>query len=148
MPMGGKRPGAGRPKGSQNKATLDKQKSDEEIRQKAAALGVMPATILLDIARFHYQKALVLRRRKPRDEKLKAEVKTELRQEHALAIDAANKAAQFYHSKLASLQSNVNLEGRITLEDLVMQSFQPAANSNAPGLLIDGTVEEKDGTSE
>jgi hypothetical protein len=131
--------GPGRPKGSVNKATKD-------IREKAAKTGVMPVDILLDIARFHYQKALKLRHSRPRKTEDRERVALELKAEHALAADAANKAAPFYHPKLATLQSNVNLTGRLTLEDLVRQSIPAPANSNAP--LIDADVEETDAAAE
>jgi hypothetical protein len=40
--LGGKRPGAGRPKGSRNKAT-------EEARKKAAEIGVTPLEYMLGV---------------------------------------------------------------------------------------------------
>jgi hypothetical protein len=44
MAQGGKRPGAGRPKGARNKAT-------EEARQKAAKEGEMPLAYMLKVMR-------------------------------------------------------------------------------------------------
>lgn len=57
---------------------------------------------------------------------------------------AANASAPYVHPKLATLQSNVNLTGRLTLGDLVRMSMPQAAND--PEGLIDVTpnaIEEK-----
>jgi hypothetical protein len=55
---------------------------------------------------------------------------------------AAQTAAPYLHPRLATLQSNVNLTGRLTLEALVEQSMAlpPPANENAA---LAAPVEEK-----
>lgn len=50
MPRGGKRPGAGRKKGSQTKRT----RKTNAIAQQAAGEGVLPLTVLLEAMRSHY----------------------------------------------------------------------------------------------
>ena len=51
---------------------------------------------------------------------------------------AAKEAAPYIHPKLATLQSNVNLTGRLTLEALVTNSLE-SANSNVVAGLVDIT---------
>lgn len=48
MPRGGKRPGAGRPKGA-------RQKVSRAAREKAAASGVMPLEVILEAMRADYE---------------------------------------------------------------------------------------------
>lgn len=99
----------------------------------------MPVDILLDVARYHHDKALAARNKKPGkiegtaliDPAAVIDIQTEIRTEHAMAVNAADKAAPYYHPKLATLQSNVNLTGRLTLEQLVEQSMPLPANQNA-----------------
>lgn len=55
---------------------------------------------------------------------------------------SAKEAAPYIHPRLATLQSNVNLTGRLTLEALVMQSLPQPANGNAT-LAIEGEVGEQ-----
>lgn len=106
----------------------------------------MPVDILLDIARYHHDKALAARRKKPGkikgtaliDPSAVIDIQTEIRTEHAMAVNAADKAAPYYHPKLATLQSNVNLTGRLTLEQLVEASLPTPANSNEAVKLIEG----------
>lgn len=50
---------------------------------------------------------------------------------------AAGAAAPYIHPRLATLQSNVSLSGKLTLEALVQQSMPLPANANVP--LIDVT---------
>lgn len=102
----------------------------------------MPVDIILDIARYHYEKAIRLRNSRPRGEKNKERMALDLKAEHALALDAATKAAPFYHPKLATLQSNINLDGRITLEDLVTASLPAPANNNDTVEEITESVDE------
>ncbi len=51
---------------------------------------------------------------------------------------AAQTAAPYIHPKLATLQSNVNLTGRLTLAELVEASLPTPANSNDAVKLIEG----------
>lgn len=128
--QGGARPGAGRKKGSTNRI-------DRVIKQRALVSGYLPLEMLLDISRYHHARALKLRDEKPTKARTKAAIQADLRIEHSLVQAAADKAAPYLHPRLATLQSNVNLTGRLTLEELVTQSIPAPANSNA--------VEEKDG---
>jgi hypothetical protein len=136
---GGKREGAGRKPGIPNKATIERQK-------KAAKTGLMPVDILLDIARYHHNKALKARAKRPAkapgtaiiDPQSVSDIENEIRTEHAMAVTAADKVAPYYHPKLATLQSNVNLTGRLTLEQLVEASLPTPANSNVVAKLIEG----------
>ncbi len=128
MPRGGARPGAGRKPNIPNKTKLTKI-------VKAKATGVMPATVMLENMRLHYAIAEAEKRRGA-----KADLNL-MASELGKAHEAAKDVAPYYHSKLATLQSNVNLTGRLTLEDLVMQSLPSPANSNAP--LIEGPIEDK-----
>lgn len=145
MPAGsapGERRG-GRKKGTLNRAT-------KKIREKAAKTGLMPVDILLDIARYHHDKAIKARGKRPAktpgtaivDPKSISDIENEIRTEHAMAVSAADKVAPYYHPKLATLQSNVNLTGRLTLDQLVTETMklhhERAANSNEAG------VDEKD----
>lgn len=130
MPRGGKRAGAGRPAGVPNTATLARQK-------RVAATGVVPIDVMLDDMRYHHALALAELRKtgKSRDH---AKISSEL----LAAREAARDVAPYIHPKLATLQSNVNLTGRLTLEDLVGLSMPAPANANAAGLVIEGGVKE------
>lgn len=116
---GGARPGAGRKKGVPNKNPRKKVEAK-------AIIGPMPADIMLDLARYHFARSLELRKVSGpnRDE-------SEIRIENSLTLAAADKVASYYHPKLATLQSNVNLTGRLTLAELVEASLPTPANSNA-----------------
>ena len=58
---------------------------------------------------------------------------------------AANAAAPYIHPKLATLQSNVNLTGRLTLEALVNESIKASlpANDDEAMKLIEGEATER-----
>lgn len=89
---------------------------------------------MLHAMRFHYDRHLTEQRKTKsrRDDSL---VTGELSTAHGYARDVA----PYYHPKLATLQSNVNLTGRLTLEQLVEASLPLPANQNATA-----PVEEKD----
>lgn len=93
----------------------------------------MPADVMLHAMRFHYDRHLSEQRKakKLRDDSV---VTTELNTAHGYARDVA----PYYHPKLATLQSNVNLTGRLTLEQLVEASLPTPANSNEAVKLIEG----------
>lgn len=128
MPRGGARPGAGRKPNIPNKTKLTKI-------VKAKASGVMPDTVMLENMRFHYAIAEAEKRRGA-----KGDINM-IAAELSKAHEAAKDVAPYYHAKLATLSSNVNLTGRITLEDLVEQSFPQPANENAA--LIEGPNVDK-----
>lgn len=140
---GGRRPGAGRKKGTRNKVN--------HLRvEKAKQSGALPGDILLDIARYHYINGIGLRdelkkvqaqAKKPKTPEEKQEhvdtmrgIEAEIRAEHAMAVTAGEKAAPYYHSKLATIPPN-QLPNAHTLRDLIEESFrlgqEQAANSNA-----------------
>lgn len=56
--------------------------------------------------------------------------------------EMARSAAPYIHPKLATLQSNVNLTGRLTLEALVQASIPSPANSNEAAQLIEGEARD------
>lgn len=58
---------------------------------------------------------------------------------------AASQAAPYIHPKLATLQSNVNLTGRLTLEALVNESIKASlpANDDEAAKVIEGEVAER-----
>jgi len=137
MPSGSK-PGerrGGRKKGTPNRASIYRQ-------QKAAESGPMPTDVMLDAMRHHYTLVLEERQKSRPDRKLVAA-------ELALAHGYARDAAPYYHPKLATLHSNVNLTGRLTLEQLIIASMPQmlGANEDGPdGPIIEGEiVENKDG---
>ncbi len=100
----------GRQKGSLNKAT----KAVREASARAANAGLMPLEYMLKVMR---------------NPKIPAPRRDW----------ASQTAAPYIHPKLATLQSNVNLTGRLTLAELVEASLPAAANSNVPA-----TLDEKD----
>lgn len=149
MAQRGSAPGERR--GGRQKGTLNK--TLKKIRAKPVKPGLMPVDILLDIARYHHGRALDLRESqarviegKPAEDLditvIAGSIEVEIRSEHAMAASAADKVAPYYHPKLATLQSNVNLTGRLTLEQLVEQSMPLPANSNAVAKLIEGDVDK------
>lgn len=62
----------------------------------------------------------------------------------AAAVGAAEKAAPYIHPRLATLQSNVNLTGRLTLGELVRMSLPSPAANDEVGQLLDITPERVD----
>lgn len=94
--------------------------------------GIMPAEIMLQVARFWYGRfAKEANKTAGQDpEKLK---------DYAIqARGAASDAAPYFHPRLATLQSNVNLTGRLTLEALVSESLklaEAAANDAVPEMI-------------
>lgn len=96
MAHGGKRDGAGRPLGSPNKATKERQ-------AKVAAEGETPLDVMIAAMRYHHAAALdLMALNEPTDEQ-----KLELRAELNLAGAFAADAAPYVHPKLANVQSNV-----------------------------------------
>lgn len=99
--MGGRQPGAGRPKGSLGKRT-------QELIAKAAEQGITPLEVLLDGMRHYYNLAItdplgfVI---DPADKSGKI-----LHTYRSMAKDYAVAAAPYIHPKLASLQANVKVQ--------------------------------------
>lgn len=129
MGWGGPRPNSGRkPKGSNRTGTKRLAKIDA---------GIMPADVMLKVMRFHYGR---FEREAAKPSKTRDEAQLALYADKAR--QAASDVAPYYHPKLATLQSNVNLTGRLTLEALVMQSITSPANANEAAKLIEGEAED------
>jgi hypothetical protein len=117
MAKGGPRPGSGRPR-SPNKASVARLKY-------AAETGVLPCDVMLDAMRHHYQ--IVLDER-AKGQKAKA---SKIASEFSIAHGYARDAAPYYHSRLATLQTQMNVSGTLTLSQLLDQAIPSPANSNA-----------------
>ena len=102
MPRGGKRPGAGRPKGSKNRLT----KKRLELAQKAAHEGVTPLEVQLETMREIWDKAT--KRGKIVDLALARE-----------ACEIARMAAPFVHPKLNAVDHTGDMTMRH--EDLLRE---------------------------
>lgn len=100
--VGGKRPGAGRPKGSQNRRT----KALKEIADKAVAAGVTPLEVMLDNMRFAMAEAANAQQRYEAavDPKERKEARGQVLGYRGFAQDAAKEAAPFVHPKLAAVE--------------------------------------------
>lgn len=92
MTRGGKRTGAGRPKGAATRKT-------KEIADRASAEGVTPLEVMLKAMREHYDK-----------------------QEYDAAAGIAKDAAPYMHAKLASIQHSGPRGGPIQTVDLTNAS--------------------------
>lgn len=102
MPVGGARPGAGRPKGSKQKVTA-------QAREAAMETGLLPHEWLLKVSRGEpiEQKRWVIVYDKNGKEKSRELVTDEVYADFPTRIDAAKAAAPFYAPKLAVQQVNV-----------------------------------------
>ena len=98
---GGKRPGAGRPKGSKNTKT-------REIADKAAAEGITPLEVMLTRMRALWAKT---------DEASKDQ-----------AVEIAYRAAPYMHPRLQSVESQNTVDGELTIE---IVKFAPDEGSTA-----------------
>lgn len=137
MPVGGARPGAGRPKGSINR-------NAKTLRVKAEKTGDLPADILLDVARYHHKRALELRASRMGPALATLDMQNEIRVEHAMAVSAADKAAGFYHPRLSPLPGDRPIiPGATTLEAMLLALTDLAANDDRllEGPVIDGKAD-------
>ena len=96
MPVGGARPGAGRPKGSTQKITT-------KAREEAMKTGLLPHEWLLKVARgepilHKYYRTTVDRRGKEAKELVEEEVYADF----ATRVDAAKAAAPYFAPKLSA----------------------------------------------
>ncbi|MEC9266722.1 MAG: hypothetical protein VX464_11735 [Pseudomonadota bacterium] len=96
MARGGKRPGAGRPKGSTNPVT-EKRK---EAAERALEDGVTPLEVMLDNMRWAHEKAA------ESDDSTEA-----LKGYRAAACEWAKAAAPYVHPKLANIDHNHGGQG-------------------------------------
>lgn len=102
MPVGGARPGAGRPKGSKQKVTA-------QARAAAMETGLLPHEWLLKVARGEpiEHTRVVIQYDKNGKEKSRELVTEEVYADFPTRIDAAKAAAPYYAPKLAIQQVNV-----------------------------------------
>lgn len=102
--FGGAQPGAGRPKGMQNKKTT-------ELLERVAAEGIMPIDVFLNDMRYFYN----LGENKMRIAEQESDVKKQAKHVRAalelkdIARDCARDAAPYLHPKLASLQGKIEV---------------------------------------
>ena len=135
---GGVRRGAGRPLGS----------PDKKKRPSKPKSSLLPADILLDIAQYHHQRAIELRASIGDRKALSTlDLQAEIRTEHAMAGNAADKAASFYHPKLAALAAMRPPDPTATsLEQMILGMTSLPANQNvdppAETPLIEGSLAE------
>lgn len=110
---------------------------------RTARMDILPANVMLNNMRRVYGLALSEEARQlrlPVAQRNLADANQLFNVAQTYAVDAA----PYYHPKLATLQSNVNIEGRMTLEMLVTASIQPTlvANQNADVKLLEGEASE------
>jgi len=109
MALGGARPGAGRPPGSQNKKT-------KEILEIAARDGITPLEVMIDNMRWFYKESLKSRQlletldryadqneTSEIDKEARAETKSDTYSLMLKAQDCAKDAAQYIHPRLATV---------------------------------------------
>ena len=90
MKHGGKRLGAGRPKGSRNRASARRE-------QFVALSGRTPIEVMIAVMRYNFDAAEYERSQPTPNQK-------EINAAHARALDAAYRAAQFVHPKLSAVE--------------------------------------------
>jgi hypothetical protein len=94
---GGKRPRSGRPKGSPNKATAERQAA-------VAASGIMPLAIMVESARWAHAQAIQLTEQLAEAEPSQsAELFREMMHFRQLAVQWAAMAAPYVHPRLAAV---------------------------------------------
>lgn len=91
MPTGGKRAGAGRPKGAATEAT----KRRAELAQRALERGITPLEVMIENMEFARNQALAARKVE--------DAKTEVSY-RSLAQTAAKDAAPYVHPRLANIE--------------------------------------------
>lgn len=105
--------------------------------------GIMPAETMLKVMRYwagRFDRAIVKRPTKAE----KAAHETLIASYSERTMSAAARAAPYYHPTLATLQSNVNLTGRLTLEQLITQSMSKMLSANEDtGPMIEGEIVEE-----
>jgi hypothetical protein len=112
MGRGGKRVGAGRPKGARNKATLEREQRSTEILERAKQAGLTPLEYLLE------------RMRDPEEDK-------------KVRLLCAKEAAPYIHPRLASIQHGGQLDLRNVTDGDLAAEFESLAR--AAGLAVAGS---------
>ena len=105
MKNGGKRLGAGRPKGSRNRASARRE-------QFIALSGRTPVDVMISIMRYNFDAAEYERSQPTPNQK-------EINAAHARALDAAYRAAQFVHPKLSAVEHSPRFDwSKLTIEEI------------------------------
>lgn len=132
----GAKPGqrfGGRAKGTRNHASIARER---EVKES----GATPLDVMIEDMRWHHSLALTEQAKGAKaDKKL-------VTQELAAARDAAKDAAPYVHPKLATLRTDMNLTGTLTLDLLVRAAL--ALNNDAGAALLDITPNEEGGGEE
>lgn len=102
---GGKRPGAGRKKGSVTKATVYRQ----EMLAKAAAEGISPLEVMMTAMREAWEAG-----------------------DKEKAVQVAEKAAPYIHAKLAAVQHSGDADNPIHSKSVIEQRIVDASHANYP----------------
>jgi hypothetical protein len=111
-PVGGARRGAGRPKGSASKKTI-------EIANRAAKEGITPLEVMVNIMREAYAG-----------------------KDYEKALDAATKCAPYLHSKLSSVDFKATIKkttAELTRDELL--AIAALAHTSSPGSPEEGRRE-------
>jgi hypothetical protein len=107
MMHGGKRPGAGRPKGSRNRANA-------RLEQFVAHSGPTPRDVLIQIMRHHLQAAeQELAQKKPDNRRVDAALDR--------AVDAAHKAGPYVHSRMSAVDAKFDISKLTTKEAAIVE---------------------------
>ena len=116
MPVGGARPGAGRPKGRTNSVTA-------KAREAAAESGLLPHEWLLKVSRGEpiEQKRIKIIYDKQGNEKSRELITEEVYADFPTRIDAAKAAAPFYAPRLAVQQVKVGPDSGNAVADALKQ---------------------------
>ena len=105
MQHGGKRVGAGRPKGSHNKASSRRE-------QFVALSGRTPIEVMIAVMRYNFEMAARERSKSKPNQK-------EITAAYARALDAAHKAAQFVHPRLSAVEHSPRFDwSLLTIEEV------------------------------
>jgi len=105
MKHGGKRLGAGRPKGSRNRASARRE-------QFVALSGRTPIEVMIAVMRYNFDAAEYERSQPTPNQK-------EITAAYARALDAAHKAAQFVHPRLSAVEHSPRFDwSLLTLEEV------------------------------
>ena len=126
MQHGGKRIGAGRPKGSHNKASSRRE-------QFVALSGRTPIEVMIAVMRYNFEMA--------EHEKSKSKPnQKEITAAYARALDAAYRVAQFVHPKLSAVEHSPRFDwSLLTLEEVnLVEPILRRALDHGVGGTVDG----------
>ena len=121
MEHGGRRPGAGRRKGSRNRANATREKL-------IAQGGITPVAVMVAVMRHAYAMGQQeLNKEKPNENKM--------RWAFELALQSANRAAAFVHPRFAAVEPGARLDlTKLTKEEIdLVEPILRKASDAAPG---------------